>query len=385
MSRLTEPTAPKHGPHVHAVQALIDPKAIAANLRHLHDLLAGTHAQRPAPGTQIWAVVKADAYGHGLHMVYPGLREADGLAVFSLQEALACRRLGWTKPLLIMGTPFEADGDHDPGLFPVHWIIDDWRALRELGRCPPGRPLYAWLRFRGQLNHGGFGPADYRPAYRLLAELVRTGHVRGAGHLCHYACAEDPARLREERQYFAVHRRGLPGPVCTENSAALLLEPEAAGHTHWARSGIALYGISPLPDQSGLTLGLQPAMRLQAPLRDVLALAAGARLGYGGDFLAPHDMQVGLVGCGYAYGYPRQPGPDARVLVGGQLRRIIGRVTMDTLAIDVTGQARPPRHAPVTLWGDARLPIEHVAHRAGMIPAQLCTGLTARVLHRQVA
>jgi len=363
------------------VQALIDPHAVAHNLRHLRQVLAASRADDPAPGVRLWAVVKADAYGHGLAMVYPGLHDADGLAVFSKQEAYACRQMGWKKPLLVMGSRLEPEDLHHAALFPLHWVVDDWSALRQLGLCPTGRPLHAWLRFRGHLNHGGFDPASYRKAYLRLAELQQAGHVSGIGHFCHYASGEDPQQLQEERQFFSHCRAGLPGPVCTENSGSLLIEPEQAARTDWVRTGIALYGISPLSGEHGGALGLRPAMRLQAPLLEVRPLAAGSPLGYGADFRAPHDMQIGLLACGYADGFPRRPGPDAQVLVGGSHSRIVGRVAMETLAIDLTGL---PRSSPITLWGDPLLPIEHVARRADTIPAQLCTALTARVVRRQV-
>ncbi|HWK71805.1 MAG TPA: alanine racemase [Burkholderiaceae bacterium] len=355
--------------------ARIDTAAIAHNLRHLRRLAMGESRRAP----RIWAVAKADAYGHSLVHALAGLEAADGLAVLALSDALQAREMGWSKPILVMSPRFRADDLRNPGLCPLHLVIDSEEQLTELHALRTGPPPHIWLRHSGQLHHSGFGGTDYPRAYRRLQELCLAGRVAAVGHLCHYAASEDPHSLTAERQAFREAIAGLPGALCTENSAALLTAPGYAGENDWVRSGIALYGLSPLPGTNGADLGLRPAMTLQAPIYGQQTLRAGSRLGYGGGFLAPRDMRIGLVRCGYADGYPRRIAEDAYVLIDSRKSRIVGRVSMDTLTIDLTGHPLAGAGTLVTLWGEAGLPTEQLARSAETIAPQLCTGLTARV------
>lgn len=357
-----------NGPVAH-----IDAGAVAHNLHRLREKLGG-------PPPCVWAVVKADAYGHGLSHVLPGLADADGLAVLSIDEAHRCRALGWRKRLLVMGSPYVAADLDDPALYPLHLVVDATCQVNELERLSPDGPApFAWLRHDGDLNHTGLHGSDYVAAFRRLSRLAQDGRVAGTGHLQHYAQAEVAQRLHAERSAFEPLFNGLPGPRCTENSAALLSEPAYGRRTDWVRSGIALYGISPLADLTGPDLGLRPAMTLQAPIYAVRQLAAGRPLGYGALFRASRDMRVGLVRCGYGDGYPRGLSEACKALVEGRPCRIIGRVSMDTITIDLSTHPDARPGAMAILWGEPGCLIETVARCAGTIPAELCTGLTALV------
>jgi len=365
-------------------RAYIDAGAIAHNLARLRGLLridpAGSSATPGAPSAaRIWAVVKADAYGHTLAMALPGLAQADGLAVLALGDAYNCRALGWRKPILVMGANFRRADLLDPVLHPLHLIIDRDEQVRELEALHSPHPPQIWLRSRGHLHHAGFAPERYRRAYHRLQPLRRAGRLAGLGHLLHYADAEDPRLLMEEKAAFAQLTGDLPGPLCTQNSAALLVGGEHGAGAAWARCGIALYGVSPLAQMDGAALGLKPAMRLAAPLYGEQHIEAGSRLGYGGLFQAQRNMRIGLLRCGYADGYPRTIGEDCSVLIDGRLCPIVGRVSMDAISVDLSHHPDAGPGAMATLWGAEGLPIEHVARSAGTIPAQLCTALTARV------
>ncbi len=356
--------------------AYINHGAIAHNLQSLrHTLNSANQKNTPL----IWAVVKADAYGHSLMHVLPGLHDADGIAVLSLAEAYGLRSLGWHKPILVMNAQFSAADLRDPGLFPLHLVIDNERQIAELeGLRQAGLP-FAWLRYSGILHHAGFDDLGYGPAYGRLHKLRLANRLSGLGHMQHYAQAEDAQQLHAERKIFEGVFAGLPGPRCTENSAALLSDPAYAADADWVRSGIALYGISPLHDATGPSLGLMPVMTLQAPIHRVQKLPAGQPLGYGATFRASRDMRIGLVGCGYADGYPRGVSENCPVLIDGRKSRILGRVSMDTITVDLGDHPAAGPGTMVTLWGAADLPIEVIARSAGTIPAQLCAGVTARV------
>jgi alanine racemase len=355
--------------------ARIDPAAIARNLMRMRRQAGGDSHQAP----RIWAVVKADAYGHSLAQALAGLEAADGLAVLALSDAHQVRAMGWQKPILVMSPRCSAEDLSDPSLSPLHLVVDNDEQLAALHGLSGTLQPHVWLRHSGQLHHAGFSGKQYLLAYRRLQALWLSRRIAAVGHLCHYAAAEDPESLRAERQAFRDAVAGLPGAMCTENSAALLTAPGYARSTDWVRIGIALYGISPLPDMDGAALGLLPAMTLLAPIYGEQHLSAGSRLGYGGGFLALRDMRVGLLRCGYADGFPRRIADDACVLIDGRKSRIIGRVSMDTLTIDLTDHSHAAVGTLATLWGHENLPIEHIARAAGTISAQLCTGLTARV------
>ncbi|AEC21901.1 alanine racemase, catabolic [Pusillimonas sp. T7-7] len=362
--------------------ALIDHTAIRHNLNRLRQLLA---YPKTLPTPLIWAVAKADAYGHTLEHAYAGLCEADGLAVLTLDEARHCRSLGWTGPILAMSAQITQAALEDPILYPLHLIIDHQEQLAAIQSLRPPFSPHVWLRYRGRLNHAGFDQAGYKSAYASLQSGLRDGRLAELGHLQHYATAEEAEPMLAERQAFQLLIEGLPGPVCTDNSAALLSDHSGAALTSWVRSGIALYGISPLAGLNGKDLGLRPAMVLQAPLYGFQTLQAGDSLGYGSTFLASRKTRVGLVRCGYAHGYPRSIPEGCEVMVTGRMATIIGRVSMDTLTIDLTDHPDAGYGTVVTLWGTPELPIEVVAAQANTIPAQLCTALTERVPRQSVS
>lgn len=356
--------------------AQIDAAAIAHNVAHLHALLRQGNAAHAA---RLWAVCKADAYGHGLALCLPGMESADGLAVTDIESALACRQLGWRKPILMLGACISMADILNAGLAPLHVIVDNASQLDELEKLLKASELSVWLRFSGDLHHAGFRAARYRAAYERAHLLQKAGIIHEAGHLLHYARAEDPGFLQAERRVFDALTAGLPGPRCTENSAAVLCDTDHATATSWVRSGIAIYGISPLPGITGAELGLKPAMTLLACIHAIQDVDAGQPLGYGGTFVTHRDARIGLVHCGYAQGYPRSPGPDACAMVNGRECKVVGRVSMDTLALDLSDHPDAYCGAAVTLWGAPALPVERIAASAGTIAAQLCTGLTARV------
>lgn len=357
-------------------QAIISRQAVAHNVECLRRRL-DQDGRRDGP--RLWAVVKADAYGHTLAHVFGGLGQADGLAVLELEEAHLCRAMGWRKPILIMHARYTAADLSDPRLAPLHVVIDSEEQLHELEALTQRPGPHVWLRYRGCLNHSGFPARAYRRVYDRLHDLLQAGRLSGLGLLQHYARAEEAECLREERRDFEAVFAGLPGPRCTENSAALLSDPGYAGSGDWVRSGIALYGISPLAGVDGRGLGLLPAMTLSAPIYGVQQLAAGDPLGYGATFRAAHDLRVGLIHCGYADGYPRNLVAAGTVLVQGRPCRIIGRISMDSITIDLNGHPQAGPGASAVLWGPAGLAIEAVALSAGTIPAQLCVGVTGRV------
>ncbi|HEX7748276.1 MAG TPA: alanine racemase [Bordetella sp.] len=355
-------------------QAHIDSTAVAHNLAQIRKRLGTSRAR-------IWATVKADAYGHGIARVLPGLTDADGLAVRDLPEAQVCRAAGWHGPILVYGGLHRPDEVALLGASDLHLVISHAAQLAWLqAAAPSGQPPSVWLRYAGDTRLGGFDDEDYAQAYARCAALREQGRIADIGHLNHYARSEDADGIAEADLHFRRAIAGRPGPLSTCNCAALLLHPEHAAQTDWIRPGLMLYGASPIPDvHHGPGLGLRPVMRFTARLLGTQTLPQGAGLGYRAAFTAPQDMRVGLASCGYADGYPRHAHTGTPLLVDGQPTRLLGRPAMDTLAVDLTDVDVSGPDAVVVLWGDPRNTVEAVAASAGTISAALLTGLTPRV------
>lgn len=365
-----------------APQLHLHPNAVSRNIAALRRHIRA-HDRTTYP-PRLWAVAKADAYGHGLREMLPGLRTADGLAVSRLDDIYLCRTQGWSGPILYLATDDTIDALADPSLGPLHVVLSTIDQVTRLHAWRSASDRHVWLRFAGALNHAGFKANEYVCAYRQLDVLLKQGRIATLGHLQHYAYAEDPTHLDDERTKFSTLIKALPGPVCSENSVALLASPEFSTKTAWVRSGIVLYGVNPLlpsntTPSDPLGLALQPAMTLRAPVYAVQHLAPGEGPGYACTFRAPHAMRIGLVRCGYADGYPRQLLSPCPCRVAGKPTRVIGRVAMDTLSIDLTPYPEIGIGSTVSLWGEYDISVQAVAHSANTIAAQLLTGITQRV------
>lgn len=384
MTHLALALSPSSGPW-----ASIDPHAISWNLAWLRRRLLDSHAAHGSPPPRLWAVLKANAYGHGLELVVPALQEADGAAVAYPADILRLRKAGWARPILLLSSAgLDFSLLSDPSLGELHLVIDDARSLQSLEHLKKPLPkVHLWLRYAGRLRAMGFDDTEYPAAFERLHGLTALGVVAGAGHLHHYASAEDPAVLAEEEKAFNAVTAGLPGPRCTGNSASLCshrpVSEGAAGH--WLRCGLALYGASAIPGTTGPQLGLRPAMSLRAPLLSIRRVCAGQTVGYGDSFRAAHDTCIGVVGVGYGHGVPRRLWQHGKVLAGkgGRPVPLAGRVAMDCLTVDL-GSAPVERVGDVmTLWGradeGALLPVETVAESCETIAAELLTALTGRV------
>jgi alanine racemase len=353
------------------IRVHINRGAVAHNLAQLR-LRLGNRAPR------IWAVAKADAYGHGLLRVLPGLRDADGISVQTLSDAHHCREAGWSGPILVHAGLLDASETRGLTLKGLHLTVSHAEQLAWLADAAPIAPPIVWLRYAGETRFGGFDDASYRQAYARATTLVEQGRAAGIGHLNHYGQADEEDSMAKADASFRKTTSGLPGMVSTCNSAALLRKVNHSPTTDWARPGVMLYGVSPLPGIAGSHLGLKPAMTLTARLISTQHLPAGSTLGYGGQFRAPHDMRIGVVACGYADGYPRQANTGTPLLVGHKRTRLLGRPSMDTLIVDLSDIGETPSGTAIVLWGDG-LPVEYVAASAGTIAADLLTGLTMRV------
>lgn len=335
-------------------------------------------AARPDGGrARIWAVIKANAYGHGIERAVAGFARADGLAMLDLSEAVRCREAGWTGPILLLEGIFEAADLDAVGRYGLTTAVHhaDQLALLRQARLP--RAVDVFLKLNSGMNRLGFSPDAYAGAHAGLAALQAEGRLGQVGHMTHFSTADTAEGIGAQLEVFRRATAGLSGPVSLCNSAASLRYPEVAGD--WARPGIALYGATPFADESAESLGLVPAMALKSRLIGTQELRAGDAVGYGGMYRAEGPMRVGVVACGYADGYPRHAPTGTPVVVDGVRTRLLGRVSMDMLAVDLGPVPRAQAGAPVTLWGDEGLSVDDVATAAGTIGYELLCAVAPRV------
>jgi alanine racemase len=331
-------------------------------------------ARRHAGGSKIWAVIKANGYGHGLMRVAKALDGADGFALLDFVDALRLRAAGVDKPILML-EGFFSDQDlpvlEKYALTPVIHTVEQIEMLKTTDL---GGQIDAYLKVNSGMNRLGFSPDNVRLGWNSLQE---DPQIRAVTLMTHFADADGPSGVRAQLDWFNEITHSMDAPRSVANSAALLRfsqETRAA----WVRPGIMLYGCSPFPDETAEALGLKPAMTLTSALIGLQKLQPGERIGYGFSYETVGEMTVGVVACGYADGYPRHAPAGTPVLVAGQRARIVGRVSMDMICVDVTDIEQAQVGAPVTLWGEG-LSADEVATHAGTLSYELLCALAPRV------
>jgi len=338
--------------------------------------------RRHAPRSKVWAVVKANAYGHGLLRVAQALADADGFALLDLTEAVRLRDAGITKPILLLEGIFQPSDLELVDRYGLMLALHDFDQISMLERARPSAPIAVWLKLNTGLNRLGFAGSQARVAY---ARLQASGKATAISLMTHFADADGAAGVAAQMARFAEWTTGLNAAVTLANSAAVLRYPET--HADWVRPGIMLYGCSPFADVSAEALRLRPAMTLASEIIAVQEIKPGDRVGYGGTFEAQRPMRIGVVACGYADGYPRHaPGSNdtnTPVVVAGQRTQTVGRVSMDMLCVDLSAIAQAGVGSPVILWGEG-LPADEVAASADTVSYELLCALAARVPQMEV-
>jgi alanine racemase len=337
-------------------------------LRHNLEL-----ARRRAPSARTWAVVKANAYGHGLRRAARAFSGADGLALLEIDEAVRLREAAWAKPLLLIEGFFD---ERDLALFAQHAltaVVHNAEQLAMIERSRIAAPLDVYLKINTGMNRLGFAPEQARAAFTRLRASANVGQIT---LMTHFADADGPRGVAEPMARLEQVSAGISAPRSAANSAALLRFPKT--HLDWVRPGIMLYGCSPFADETADAIGLKPAMTLTSEIIAVQDVAAGGRIGYAGLFEAASATRVGIVAAGYADGYPRHAPVGTPVLVGGRRSRTLGRVSMDMLFVDLTAMPAAGIGTPVTLWGEG-LSADEVAMAAGTVSYELLCALSPRV------
>jgi alanine racemase len=350
------------------VSATVDAGALRHNLQAL---------RRLAPQSRVMAVIKANAYGHGLITVARALRDADAFAVARVDEGLALRAAGIDAPTVLLEGVFDREQLDAAAGAGFELVVHTGEQIELLRGCAPGTSFKVWLKLDSGMNRLGFKGSAFDAAYAALCGL---GAVRSPVNLfTHLACADEPElpTTADQLDRFAAVTRALPGERSIANSAGMLSFPQA--RADWVRPGLLLYGVSPLSGAIGADYGLKPAMTLNSHVIAVKDVAAGEKVGYGGAWTAARPTCLAVAAVGYGDGYPRNLDSGTPVLVNGERAGLAGRVSMDMIGIDVTDLTRAPRLGdPVILWGEG-LPVEEIAVWAQTVPYELLCGISQRV------
>lgn len=350
------------------ISAEIDLSALKHNLAKVREAAAGRG---------VWAVVKANAYGHGLENAVRAFADADGLATIDLCDAERARRAGWTKRILLLEGFFDEDDIEPLQALGVETVVHSlWQI--DILRKHPLNDVRVHIKVNSGMNRLGFLPVEASAVYDMLSAIPG---VTVMGVVTHFAnaepsySAERPASVGKQLARMGRLARGAAA-ACMANSAAILFHPEVGGDA--VRAGVALYGVSPDAHVSSEALGLIPAMTLSAKIIAIQEIAPGEAVGYGSRWVAKRPSRIAVVACGYADGYPRSMPDGAPTWVEGRIAPIAGSVSMDMLEIDVTDIPQAQLGSKVELWG-RHLPVNQVAAACGTIGYELICALARRV------
>jgi alanine racemase len=355
------------------ILATIHTEALRHNLARMREA---------APDARVWAVVKANAYGHGIERVFDALRGADGFALLDLLEAERVRALGWRGPILLL------EGVFEPRDLELCSRLGLWHAVHcdeqidMLAAHKTQVPHRVFLKMNSGMNRLGFAPQRFRAAWARLDALPQVEEI---SLMTHFSDADGARGVGEQVRIFEEATRDLSGERSLSNSAATLRHAgDPRVRADWIRPGIAVYGGAPdFPEHDTAHWNLQPTMTLATRVIGVQQLQPGDTVGYGSSFTADVPLRVGVVACGYADGYPRHCGTGTPVLVDGVRTRLLGRVSMDMIGVDLTPLPDAGIGSAATMWGRADngavLPIDEVAAAGGTLSYELMCALAPRV------
>lgn len=331
-----------------------------------------------APHSRVMSVIKADAYGHGVLRVAQALNESDAFAVARLNEGVTLREQGIDKPIVLLeGVNSEAEfalaAQHQ--LSPVIHLQSQ---VELLNRITLRKPLtFNWLMVDSGMHRLGIRPEQ---AKATIEQLGQCSNIDGEiGLMTHFANSDLVGDSRNQAQLDVMLslKKNTGLSLCLANSAAVMSLSES--HQDWVRPGLMLYGISPFTDKTAADFDLQPAMQLSSRLIAVYEINAGEEVGYGGDWVADKSTRVGVASIGYGDGYSRHLSNKGKVLIQGQSVPVIGRVSMDTICLNLNACGDAQVGDEVILWGEPNLPVEQLAQWADTIPYELVTVICPRV------
>lgn len=348
------------------IEVIIDLAALRHNFAHIRTLVKRS---------QIMAIIKADAYGHGLIKIAQTLDQADAFGVACLEEGQQLRQAGIKQRIILLEAPYSAEELFEITDLALDIVIHDSSQIEMLERSKLSKSINIWLKLDTGMHRLGFIPES---ASLALSRLQRISYIQEICLMTHLACANNPDNpiTQQQMDRFNHFSHALNMQKTIANSAAVINYPQT--HVEWVRPGIMLYGVSPFSDKNGLTHGLRPVMTLTSRLIAVKQIKAGEAVGYGADWHCPQDMHIGIIAAGYGDGYPRQVAYGTPVLVNNKRVPLIGKVSMGMLTVDLREQPHAKVGDVVTLWGKG-LAVEEIANCANTIPYALLSNVQKRL------
>ncbi|OGT59071.1 MAG: alanine racemase [Gammaproteobacteria bacterium RIFCSPHIGHO2_12_FULL_42_10] len=328
-----------------------------------------------APSTHIMAMVKANAYGHGAVQIARALKKADAFGVASLEEGMVLREAGIQQPVVLLNGLFDESEWHVASRYDFTLVIHQLSALVMLEKIKPDQPFSVWLKINSGMNRLGFDLHEVAAIYQRL--MMASAVNKPIGFMTHFSEADDLNSPVTAHQIACFNQAtaGLQGPRSLAHSAAIIARPES--HADFVRPGLMLYGVSPFANKTAVDFDLKPVMTFSSAIEAIRLIKKGERVSYGGTFVAPSDMLIGIVSLGYGDGYPRAAKNGTPLLVNGRQTTLIGRVCMDMLAVDLRPLSDTKVGDPVVLWGQG-LPIEEVAHYNNTFVYEMLSSVTDR-------
>jgi len=349
------------------LRAVIHTQSLQQNLARVREF---------APSSKVMAVIKADGYGHGIATVASSLKNADALAVASIDEALLVRSAVPDGPTVcLLEGVFRAEELDEVFRNRFSLVVHDEEQVRYLESVKNSKPIPVWLKINTGMNRLGI---DSRSVAEIYQRLNSCSAVSSVNLMTHFACADDPGSSMTEAQLekFNQATQGIDAERSVANSAGVVQWPNS--HLDWVRPGIMLYGSSPMLGTPANEIGLMPVMSLESELVAMHPVQKGESVGYGASWFAERDTVIGVVACGYGDGYPRHARSGTPVMVNSQRQPLVGRVSMDMITVDLGDQPRAKVGDPVVLWGE-ELSVDEVAQQAGTIAYELLCQVTRRV------
>lgn len=352
------------------ITACIDKNALIHNIKHIKSLV---------PQSNVIAVVKANAYGHGAYAVANTLKDyVQGFAVARISEAMELRKDGITKPIFLLEGFYNEEDVAYISRYDLYTAVHELEQIEAIEKANIKKPIHVWLQVDVGMHR--LGSHDESQILKLKARLEKCKNVvQPIGLLSHLSVADTPSETeynQEQIAFFKKISKHFTGDLCLTNSAGIISWPES--HTKWVRPGIILYGISPYDDKTGEDLNLKPVMTLKCHILALHKVKKGDKIGYGAYFVADKDTTIGVISCGYADGYPRCAPNGTPVLVNCRIVPTAGHVCMDMMFVDLGENSKDKLGDEVILWGKG-LPVEKIAKLCNTIPYELVCKVMPRV------
>ncbi|WP_340609573.1 alanine racemase [Xenorhabdus bharatensis] len=350
-----------------AATAVIDRRALRHNLQQV---------RVKAPGSKIIAVVKANAYGHGLLETAYTMESADCFGVARIGEALALRSGGVIKPILLLEGFLGASDLPILVVNHIETVVHSIEQLEALEQADLPHPIKVWMKLDTGMHRLGVRIDEAEDFYQRLSRCRNI--EQPVNIISHFSQADEPLveTTHQQIEQFKLFVADKAGEKSISASGGILLWPQA--HLDWVRPGIMMYGASPMADKTAGDFSLMPAMTLKSSLIAVRKHKAGEAVGYGGTWVSERDTNLGVVAIGYGDGYPRSALSGTPVFINGRKVSLVGRVSMDMITVDLGPDCQDKVGDDVILWGKV-LPVEKVAEYTGISAYELITKLTSRV------